>query len=320
MLLTTRLRAALLATLALAGVAAQAAPASPRPAHPGTVVVGHAGLEVPCGADGTRLPADWYLPGSGSRRATGVVWVQHGFFRTRRNVATLARAVAARTRAIVVTPTVSSNPFAAEGCWINGTPMHRAVARMFAGRSALQRSADAAKGRHVPLPRAFVLSGHSAGGNLATAAAGFTTLPGGAVADLRAVVLYDPVDSGGAMPEALGRLTGGADRPVLAITAPPSACNAFGSGTRALVTARPGRFVGVQLAGGSHVDAEGPDSDPLARGLCGSPIQANVEALRSIASGWITNALTGSSIGIVGGTPGDRIPVDGATAVVLPAG
>lgn len=307
--------AAIVALTLLPGEAASASP----PTHPGAVTVGHSSLEVPCGPWGTSLPVDWYFPGPGSRKATGIVWVQHGFFRTKANIASLAQYIAAHTRAIVVAPTISSNPFAVAGCWINGAPMHRAVAELFAERSALRRSADAAKGKHVSLPRPFVLSGHSAGGNLATAAAGYATHPGGDIADLRAVVLYDAVDNQGAMNEALGRLTGGVDRPVLQIASPPSACNAFGSGTRALVAARPGRFVGVQLVEGTHVDAEGPDSDPLARALCGYPREVNVDAVRSIASQWVTNALTGSSIGIVGGSPGEAVKVNGATAIVLPA-
>jgi hypothetical protein len=107
---------------------------------------------------------------------------------------------------------------------------------------------------------------------------------------------------------------------VLQIAAPPSACNAFGSGTSALLAARRGHFVGLQLVGGTHVDAEGPDSDPLAWLACGIPRPENVVALRTIATDWIRNALTGSAGGIVGGTPGERIKVDGATAVVLPTG
>jgi len=263
-------------TLTLTPLSAEVASAAPPPTHRGAILVGHSRLDVPCGPLGTRLSADWDFPRRRSRHPTGIVWVQHGFFRTKANIASLARHIAAHTGAIVVAPTISSNPFALGGCWINGAPMHRAIAALFAERAALQRSADAARGAHVPLPRPFVLSGHSAGGNLATAAAGYTTLPGGAIADLRSVVLYDAVDNQGAMNDALGRLTGGDDRPVLQIAAPPSACNAFGSGTRALVSARPGRFVGVELVNGTHVDAEGPDSDPLARAVCGYPRQENV--------------------------------------------
>ena len=282
------------------------------------VTVGHAPLVIPCGTSGTPVPASWFFPDR--RRPTGVVWVQHGFFRAAANVLTLARYIAGHTGAIVVAPTIGSNPFAAGGCWINGPPMAQAVAALFAGsREALQRSADTARGHHVTLPRPFVLTGHSAGGNLATSAAGNTTLPGGAIRQLRGVVLYDAVDFGGAMAAALGRLSGSDFRPVLQFAAPPSGCNAFGSGTNALLTARPDSFVGVQLVGGTHVDAEGPDSDPLAMLACGIPRPENVVALRSIAADWIRNALTGSARGIVGGTPGERIDVDGATAVVLPA-
>ena len=114
-----------------------------------------------------------------------------------------------------------------------------------------------------------------------------TTLPGGASRHLRGVVLYDAVDFGGAMTAALDRLTGSERRPVLQIAAPPSAGNAFGSGT-----------------------------NPLA---CGTPRPENVVALRSIAADWIRSVLTGSARAIAGGTPGERIDVDGATAVVLPA-
>jgi hypothetical protein len=42
--------------------------------------------------------------------------------------------------------------------------------------------------------------------------------------------------------------------------------------------------------------------------------------VRELAADWITNAFTGSSLGIVGGSPGQAIPVGGATAIVLPTG
>jgi hypothetical protein len=287
------------------------------PAYAAAVTTSHAPLVIPCGSSGTAVPAGWFFPDR--RRPTGIVWVQHGFFRAARNVLTLARYIAEHTGAIVVAPTLSSNPFADAGCWINGPPMAESVAGLFAAsRAALQHSADVAAGHHVALPRRFVLTGHSAGGNLVTSAAGDTTLPGGAIHDLRGVVLYDAVDFAGAMPAALRRLTGAALRPVLQIASPPSACNAGGSGSNALLTARPGTFVGVQLVGGTHIDAEGPDTDPLAVLACGVPTAANVAAVRSLAANWIRNALRGSARRILGGTPGERIKVGGATAVVLP--
>jgi hypothetical protein len=106
---------------------------------------------------------------------------------------------------------------------------------------------------------------------------------------------------------------------VLQIAAPASGCNAWGSGTRALLEARPGEFVGVELERGVHVDAEGRDTDLLATLVCGVPRPANVRAVHEIAADWITNAFTGSSLGIVDGAPGQRVRVGRATAVVLPA-
>lgn len=290
---------------------------SAAPAHARRVTAGAADLRLPCGPAGTTVHANWWFPET--RRATGLVWVQHGFLRTSRNITTLARSIAAHTGAIVVAPNLSSNPFDPAGCWINGAPMHRAVAAALAERTALRRSARAARGRPVALPRQFVLTGHSAGGNLATAAAGATTAPGGAIADLQAVVLYDAVDANGAMEAGLARLTGADDRPVLQIAAPPSACNAGGSGTRALARARPDRFIGVLLRDGTHIDAEGPDTGPIAPLICGTPRPANVRALRVIASSWIAAALAGRADEIPFGSPGEVVPLDGTAAVVLPA-
>lgn len=305
---------ALTTSIAVAGPSVPSV-TTPRPA---AVTVGRAPLVIPCGTSGTTVSAAWYFPDV--RRPTGVVWVQHGFFRADHNVQTLARTIAAWSGAIVVAPTISSNPFAPGGCWINGPAMADGVAELFTGhRTALRRSAQVARGRAVTLPRRFVLTGHSAGGNLATSAAGYTTLKGGAIATLRGVVLYDAVDFGGAMPAALGRLRGPDFRLALQIASPPSTCNALGSGTSALLSARRGSFVGVELVGGTHIDAEGPDTDALATLACGNPLPANVAAVQSIAANWVRNALTGSARGILGGAPGERIKVGGATAVVLPA-
>jgi len=167
----------------------------------------------------------------------------------------------------------------------------------------------------VTLPRQYVIAGHSAGGNLAAAAAGYTTTDD-AVDDLRAVVMFDGVDRDGVIASAAARLTGAYDRPIYQIAGECSSCNAFGSGTTALVNARPDRFVGVRLEGGTHVDAEGRSAGLLASLVCGFPQPRNVEAVPAIAAGWITDAFTGSDVGVYG-EPGQRIPVGGATAVVL---
>ena len=282
------------------------------------VRVGHSLLSIPCGHLGRRVPAIWYYPKPELGEPVGLVWVQHGFLRNAHNVAELARSLAESTGAIVVTPTLSSNALALEGCWLNGEPLQAATAKLFTEGKALAKSARMAGFRGGTLPAKFVLSGHSAGGNFALSAAGFTAAPNGALARLSAVILYDGVDYRGQMTTALARLTNKDYRPVLQIAAPPSSCNNMGAGTRALVAARPNIFVGVELLRGSHLDAEGGNSGIAADLVCGRPRPENVEALRQIAGDWVGNALTGSSHGIVGGAPGEQIPVGDATAVVLP--
>ena len=81
-------------------------------------------------------------------------------------------------------------------------------------------------------------------------------------------------------------------RPVLALRANSSECNARHSASAALHQvhgeALPGRgFVGVQLTEGStHVDAEGEDSDVIARLACGQPLPANIVRVRTLAAAW----------------------------------
>lgn len=278
-------------------------------------------LTVPCGSNGTTLSADWYFPATAS--PTGIVWVQHGFSSSKSSIAALANAIAANTSAIVVAPTISSNFLSLNGCWINGLAMHQAVARMFGDRlSALQSSASAAAklagaGR-VTLPSRFVLTGHSAGGNLATSAAGYTTLisSGGSLVSsrLRGVVMYDGVDNGGAIGTGLDRLSGANYRRVWTIAAPDSSCNASGSGTRLLKSKRPSEFIGVRLVSGTHVDATGS-----ANIACGTPRAENVAALRTLAINWIANMLAGTpTSGLLATTAaGASSAVGSATAVTL---
>ncbi|MFM7251692.1 MAG: hypothetical protein ACKO27_01300 [Ilumatobacteraceae bacterium] len=278
-------------------------------------------LTVPCGSNGTTLSADWYFPATAS--PTGVVWVQHGFSSSKSSIAALANAIAANTSAIVVAPTISSNFLSLNGCWINGLAMHQAVARMFGDRlSALQSSASAAAtlagAGAVTLPTRFVLTGHSAGGNLATSAAGYTTLisSGGSLVSsrLRGVVMYDGVDNGGAIGTGLDRLSGANYRRVWTIAAPDSSCNASGSGTRLLTSKRPSEFVGVRLVNGTHVDATGS-----ANITCGAPRAENVAALRTLAISWIANMLAGTpTSGLLATTSaGTSSAVGSATAVTL---
>lgn len=315
-------RRALAATAALAAVLSSAAVlGTSSPASAVAVRRAASNLTVPCGSNGTTLSADWYFPVVTT--PTGIVWLQHGFSSSKSSVAALANAVAANTSAIVVAPTISSNFLSLNGCWINGLAMHQAVARMFGDRfSALQSSASAAAtlagaGR-ITLPSRFVLTGHSAGGNLATSAAGYTTQisSGGSLVSsrLRGVVMYDGVDNGGAIGTGLDRLSGANYRRVWTIAAPDSSCNATGSGTRLLKSKRPSEFIGVRLVNGTHVDATGS-----ANIACGTPRAENVTAVRTLAASWISNLLAGTPASALLATTaaGTSSAVGSATAVTL---
>jgi hypothetical protein len=283
-----------------------------------SVTVGRSTLAIGCGC-GQAVDARWYFPNQ-AEPPRSIVYLQHGFIRSNSAMSALAIHTAEQTNSIVVTPTLSSNPFASDDCWINGEPMQRAVADLFTGdRSALADSAAAAGWTGGALPTKFVLSGHSAGGGLAAAAAGYT-VDNGAIADLLLVVMLDGVPTGDALPVALTKLSGANHRDVFQIAAPPYAWNSFGSGVAQLQQARPGEFVGVRLDGGSHVDAEGASTDILASIACGFSRPQNVAALQAIAAGWIDDAIDGTRDGVYG-DPGEALSVETAagraTAVAL---
>ncbi|MFW0149611.1 hypothetical protein ACNUDN_07245 [Mycobacterium sp. smrl_JER01] len=291
----------------------------PTPAiPPGSLVTRRTSpLEVNCGC-GVTLDADWYFPNQ-DEPPTGLIYLQHGFFRSKANVSALAVHLAEQTNSLVVVPTVPSNPFAEGTCWVNGKPMHRAVAELFAGdRHALTASAELAAGHPVTLPTQYVLAGQSAGGNLAASAAAYATTSN-AIAGLRAVVMFDGVDNGGGIAAGAAALTGANARPIYQIAGECGPCNAFGLGTSALLEARPDSFVGVTLIGGRHTDAEGPSSGLVGFLTCGVPRSSNVEAVRVIGAGWINDVFTGSTTGVYG-AGGERIQVGAATAVVLGSG
>ncbi|MCV7169472.1 hypothetical protein H7I41_05990 [Mycobacterium manitobense] len=278
-----------------------------------SVTMGRSTLEMPCGC-GQTVDATWYFPHDpdnpepGVEPPRGVIYLQHGFFRNDRAVSALAIALAEQTNSVVVTPTVTSNFFAGDGCWINGEPIQHAVADLFADRTALTASAQAA-GWTGALPEQYILAGHSAGGGLAVAAAGYATHD----ENLAGVILFDGVSAGDDMTRALAALAD-TDVQVLQIASPEGVWNNFGASTADLIAARPGEFVGVRIVGGSHIDAEGRSSDLLARLLIGVPRAENVRAVQVIAAEWV-NTLYGPApvVGVSG-------PVGGATVVVLGSG
>jgi hypothetical protein len=273
---------------------------------PAGVTVGHSGLEL---ADDVTVNTDWYYPSEAE--PVGVIYLQHGFFRSNANVSALAIALARDTNSVVVAPALSSNFLGNDPYWINGESAQRAVANLFAGdRTALNASAVAA-GYTGDLPQQYVLAGHSAGGNLVTAAGGYI----GRDTNLKGIVLLDAVDRDGDMAAGLRALS--PEVPVYQIAAEPSSANAYGSGTNVLVGERPGEFVGVRIAGGSHVDAEGASSDLLGGLVAGFSQPGNAAAVPTIASGWVNDMFGGTHNGLY---PKAGEPVSVGPAVITALG
>ena len=288
------------------------------------VRVGRSYLVIPCGPASYTTPADWYFPtrADGTVEAKGVIWLQHGFLGDKSWYSALATTLAQRTNSIVVAPNLSSFPLACAGCWLNGVPMQRAVASMFLGnRAALNISADAA-GYQGTLPEDFLLTGHSAGGGFATAVAGYYAADNANDGSLRGVVMFDGFSFSGTLPNALQSLNS-PYIPVYQVAAPPQLWNLFGATTDELVAARPGQFVGVVLARGSHVDSlvgGNPIIDFFAQLVAGFSPPGNTAAVYTLATGWINDLYAGlgptDGYGIYG-APDQYILVGHTAAVVL---
>ncbi len=286
-----------------------AAPSLPVAVAAPTVTVGNSDLRLAPGVD---VDADWYFPDAGTE-PRGIVYLNHGNFRTNNNMEALANSLARDTNSIVVAPTVSTNAF--NPYRITAPRTYDAVAGLFGtDRAALTASAAAAGYTGASLPTDFVLAGHSFGGNLVTAVGGKL----GANASLKGVLLLDAANNGSDMATGLAGLS--AAVPVYQIAAAPRLINGFGSTTSLLIRSRPEEFVGVRIVGGSHVDAEGASSDLLG-GLTGGFTKArDAAALQNIAAGWVIDMFDGSGIGKGAGlypSVGQSVSVGGATVVGL---
>lgn len=281
-------------------------------------------LRIPV-AGGRTVTADWYFPtGSDGQAPTRLIYLQHGFAAVGSMYSFTAAALAERTNSVVVAPTITSNFLAVDGAWLGGTAMQQGVADLFAGdRAALTASASAAAGHEVTLPTRFVLVGHSAGGSLVMGAAN-DMIDNAALADLAGVVLLDSVDMNGTVPKALARLTGVNYVPVLDISSERYVWNMFGAVGDELESARPGQFNGVMLTDGRHIDAllGGNKLIQFAEYLvAGFSTPANVQAVPTIAAGWIDDLFAGTREGYYpapGRSVDIRTPSGVATAVALP--
>jgi hypothetical protein len=261
-----------------------------------SVTVGRSTLEIDCG-DGYTTDADWYFPDTDE--PAGIIYFQHGGFARAGFYNVTAAELAERTNSIVVAPSITGNLFACDSCHTGGDQMHFAVAKLFSGdRAALQASADAAAGHPVVLPRRYILSGHSAGGQLAAGAGGYAAQIAEATGqplELAGVLLMDTSETGGAVSRGLAKIP--LDVPVLYIAAEPAVLDDFGSVEGVLNQLRGDRFQGVRIIGGVHNDAF-QSSNPIVQ-IGGSLVfgfsqPQNVEALQVLAQGWIADMYAGT--------------------------
>lgn len=287
------------------------------------VRTGRAKLDIPVGEKDLKTRADWYFPtqSDGSVDATGVIYLQHGFMGRKFFYSALAKDLSQQTNSIVVVPNIPSFPsLRCGGCWLNGTQTQQAVADLFLGDESELLASAAAAGYTGDLPADFVLTGHSAGGGLAAAAGGYYVADPDNGGNLRGVVMFDGFAFRNVVPEALTRL---GTIPVYQIAAPPQAGNLFGATTKELVADRPGQFVGVTLAGGSHVDSllgGNPVIDLLSQLVTRFSAPGDTAAVYTLASGWIKDLYQGlgptDGAGIYG-APDQYIVLGDTSAVVL---
>lgn len=291
---------------------------------------------IPLGPLSFPAPAHWYFPtqADGSVHANGVIYLQHGFGAIGWFYDPLAMQLAQQTDSIVVVPTVPSIPLPF-GAWLNAPQMQQGVASLFLGSEpALNISANQA-GYQGKLPLNFIMTGHSAGGGLATIAAGdYLTDLGANTADnhLLGVVMFDGVASdSSAFAASIANLQA-LHIPDYVVAAPPQPWNLFGATTNELVGLNPGQFVGVELVNGSHVDSmigEHPLIDFVAQLLTGFSPPGNTQAVYTLSTGWINDIYAGGGptnpiYGVYGPTggyvpPGGQAIILGqATGIVLP--
>ena len=278
------------------------------PLLPGTpngvsgVQVGRSTLSIPYGA-GVAAPADWYFPTQvdGTIQAGGVIWLQHASGATGSSLAALAVDLARQTNSIVVAPSLPTTM-----TWsLAGDLARRAVASLFEGdRSALAGSAAAAgyAGDAGQLTGKFVLAGHSAGGGFMTAVAADYAAHNPASTSLVGVIMADGVsrgafDGSGSFAAQVAALDS-RSIPVYQLAAPAQLWNAYGATTNALVATNPGRFRGVVLAGGSHVDAimgSSPSDDIVAQRVTTQSLPGNAAAALMLTAGWINDLYAGAT-------------------------
>lgn len=276
-------------------------------------------------SNGQRLKANWYYP-EGDVVPDKLIVLQHGLLALGPMYSHTAADLASSTGSIVVTPSIPSNVFAGDDHWLGGEGMAKAIADLFVGeRTALTDSARAAgfAARYgldpatAELPEKFGLAGHSLGGQLVSAAAGYL-VDNGAVEDLVGVVTLDGVPTGTTMVVTLGKLAAyeeatGRFIPIREIGAPSNFLNSSSNVKEALNEARPGRFNGVVLKGGVHMDSMrggNPIIQFAAYIAAGFPKSYNQAAVAALTTTWFKEWFAGDTDNGDDLVPGSTLPIE----------
>ncbi len=273
-------------------------------------------------APGNEVAADWYFPTDGSQPQR-LIYLQHGILASGPMYSYTAAYLAQRTNSVVVVTTITSNPFADDGMWLGGDNMHNAVAQLFldddhaALNASLTTATLKAGATTVTVPDEFVLVGHSLGGGFAPGVAGHYAE--GLVArradalnesdeanHLAGVVILDAVPFSPILPNALDRMDAleasnngdPADYiPVYEIGAPLNYLNSLSAVNQELTDARPGKFNGVVVNGGVHMDSMLGGNlliQASAYLVAGVPQPQNPPAVQLLMAGWVNDMFDGT--------------------------
>ena len=229
-----------------------------------------------------RVGATWTTPPP-PRAPRATVWLQHGFARSRRTMTDLADHLADSGFAVLTTSLRTADFHARTVQYLrDNRPFLTDLAAALDGpelRASWKRA-----GLPGDPPAVLLATGHSAGADAAAHVAA-ETLTG--TRRIGGLVLLDPVRSarGDNLGVGVMRLTA-ARVPIRIVAAPPSRCNAHGSGLRRVLPLLEG-FAGILLTGGSHADAEGRSAGRLAQWMCGAVSPDNVSALETVTAAWL---------------------------------
>ena len=287
-----------------------------------TVTVRSSTLRIDC-ANGYEVPADWYIPASAEQTPPQrLIYLQHGFVAAGPWYSYTAATLAEQTNSIVVAPSITSNFLSCDACWLGAPRMQQAVANLFEDDNTALADSALAAGYTGLIPDRVVLVGHSLGGGLVAGTAGYM-VDNGTSDRLAGVLMLDGVGLDGSMASSLEKVPG--DIPIYQLAAPKYFWNQFGVGSDALLEARPDRFIGVTLVGGSHVDSM-QGGNPLIQLsqqlVAGFSKPQNVAAAQILMVGWVNDMFAGKQDDGIYASPGEELTIDTpagqATAVALP--